>query len=374
MKKKIVWLVYWPNTIYTDIANELSNYFDLHFVYCSIFKNYNFKKSNYNIIFLDYNSNYFSFLYKYNLKKDLPFILNFKDLNKTFDTLKPDLIISNIFYMPASFQAAKYCKKNNIPFILQTEIKKIPSDIIKNIITRILLVYAREMFNQAKYILPWTNQGVVFGKKHFGINNKNKIKILPAGLNTQLFKPILKKTNKRIRLLCIARMVPYKNHIFLLESFYKVLKIRKDISLTLLGQGPLKEEIIKKINNLGLKDYVKLLEYIPYQKMPLIYARHDVLILPSFNESIGMVVPEAMAQGLPVIVSDTVGAELYIQNNMNGYIFKTNDIDDLKNKILLMTDKQKICQFGLNAQKHIKENYDVKIIAKQFKKIISDAL
>jgi len=120
-----------------------------------------------------------------------------------------------------------------------------------------------------------------------------------------------------------------------------------------------------------LKNEVKILNRMSHSDMRKVYINHDVLLLPSIGEAIGMVVPESMACGTPVIVSDTVGAKDYVIESENGLIFKTGDYRDLTDKILAVS-KMDIGKMGKNAAKHIAENYNIEKVADNFYKILKN--
>ena len=75
---------------------------------------------------------------------------------------------------------------------------------------------------------------------------------------------------------------------------------------------------------------ISFLGAVDNKNLPNIYQSHDVFILSSYSEVWGLVVEEALNNGLPVIVSDKVGcADEIIQNGENGYTFKSNDTESL---------------------------------------------
>lgn len=77
------------------------------------------------------------------------------------------------------------------------------------------------------------------------------------------------------------------------------------------------------------RDLVQLHYDVAYEDMSAIYRAHDILVLPSRDEPFGMVVLEAMAHGLAVVVSDTVGARCCVVPGRNGLVFPSDDIDAL---------------------------------------------
>jgi glycosyltransferase involved in cell wall biosynthesis len=87
----------------------------------------------------------------------------------------------------------------------------------------------------------------------------------------------------------------------------------------------LEGEIRQQIRENGLTGIITLKKPVQYREIPDVYASHDCLVLASRNEAIGMVVPEALACGIPCIVPDTGGPSTYITHGRNGLVFRTGD-------------------------------------------------
>ena len=93
----------------------------------------------------------------------------------------------------------------------------------------------------------------------------------------------------------------------------------------------------------------------------------DILVLPSIKfESFGMVLIEAMRQKVPVICSDSGGMKEIVKNNINGLIFKNNNIYDLKKKLLiLINSNNKRKEFGKKGYLTFKDKFTNKIFIKE---------
>ncbi len=127
------------------------------------------------------------------------------------------------------------------------------------------------------------------------------------------------------KLLCVARFSEEKNLALLIRAF-KRSNVSRTWSLSLVGGGPLKEELIK----LSADAPVEIIEWAKYADLPHIYAQAGCFVLPSRFEPWGLVANEAMAAGLPIILSDQVGAlpEL-LEEGVNGWQFKSDSEDEL---------------------------------------------
>ncbi|MBR3164491.1 glycosyltransferase family 1 protein [Candidatus Saccharibacteria bacterium] len=161
----------------------------------------------------------------------------------------------------------------------------------------------------------------LFGDQAF---DKGKVKIIRNAIDVEKFKfdPVArKKLRKEIGIKDddfvvghIGRFVEQKNHRFLIDIFAEAKKEKKNAKLVLVGQGPLREEIRQKVEDLGLqKDVFFLGQRNDTNKL---YSVFDVFCLPSLYEGLPVVGVEAQANGVPCVFSDQVTEEIAINKNV----------------------------------------------------------
>jgi len=129
--------------------------------------------------------------------------------------------------------------------------------------------------------------------------------------------------------LASARFIEIKNLIGLLDAYVLFRRRRPDSStkLVLLGDGPLRAAIESKIAELGLGEQVVLPGFKQYGELPSFYGLAQAFIHVSRIEPWGLVVNEAMAAGLPVIVSRACGcAKNLVIDGGNGYLVDHDDL------------------------------------------------
>ena len=127
------------------------------------------------------------------------------------------------------------------------------------------------------------------------------------------------------KFLFVGRLTAVKNLQFLIQVFNEF----PNCQLTIAGFGELESEL-RSIAS----ENIKFIGAVPNKHLTKIYQDHDVFILPSYSEPWGLVVEEALNNGLPVIVSDRVGcADEIIEEGKNGLIFKNNDDKSLQDCI-----------------------------------------
>lgn len=156
------------------------------------------------------------------------------------------------------------------------------------------------------------------------------IEVLPTGLSKTAFYPDQQKA-KRLReqfcegrpfLFCtVARLAKEKNLEFLLESLalYKQ-KAGPCFKLLLIGKGPYREKLCRRIGELALTEEIILTGEVRNEDMKEYCAASDLFLFSSRSETQGIVLLEAMAVGTPVLALRATGTDDIVINGVNGYM------------------------------------------------------
>ena len=120
------------------------------------------------------------------------------------------------------------------------------------------------------------------------------------------------------RFLFLGRFVPEKNLAFTIRAFLASGLVERGCSLTLVGEGPLKEELIRTF---GGQPGIVFSPYVSQAELPDLLSRFDALVLLSAMETYGLVLEEALKCGMPVLVSDRVGAvDTLVRDGVHGRV------------------------------------------------------
>jgi len=160
------------------------------------------------------------------------------------------------------------------------------------------------------------------------------------------------RKDQRVVLYC-GRLSPEKNLFHLIEAFKQVKS--EDKLLILVGDDPLRAQL-ENIAAEYESESVRFFGFQNRQNIPEFYTAADLLVLPSAQETWGIVVNEGLCFGLPVIVSDQVGsASDLISEGENGYIYPVGDIAALTNLIGKVIDlnENKLTALGSKSQEII---------------------
>ncbi|MEM3394014.1 MAG: glycosyltransferase, partial [Candidatus Methanomethylicia archaeon] len=164
-----------------------------------------------------------------------------------------------------------------------------------------------------------------------------------------------------------GRLVPEKGIGYLIKVITGMQW--KNTEFWFVGDGKLRSFI----EALEQKYPVKYFGYIDDQKiLAKIYQSADILVLPTIsNELFGIVLIEAMACGLPVIATDTVGPREIIKNGVTGFIIPRRDIKALREAIMLLIQDHALRKrMSIKAREEAIKKYDVSIISDRWLKIM----
>jgi glycosyltransferase involved in cell wall biosynthesis len=137
-----------------------------------------------------------------------------------------------------------------------------------------------------------------------------------------------------------CRFIRVKNLPRLLEGYARYRQEAGSAAwgLVLAGDGPERDKVAEAMRMLNLDDSVRLAGFVQYDGLPARYARAGAFILPSVSEPWGLVVNEAMAAGLPVLVSNRCGcAPDLVQEGRNGFTFDPYETEELARLMLRLS-------------------------------------
>ncbi len=162
-----------------------------------------------------------------------------------------------------------------------------------------------------------------------------------------------KVAEDEILVLFAGKLESIKNFLLLLTAF-QALNLRQ-VHLLFVGNGHLENGLRESLNKTSQK--IHFLDFQNQSQMPAIYQACDLFCLPSKRETWGLAVNEAMAAGKAILISDKVGCAIDLVNpGVNGAVFKSGDLNDLKQNLKILTEnKTKLTQMGLASQKIIQD-------------------
>ncbi len=270
-------------------------------------------------------------------------------VDKTLDSLQPVAVAIPGWHERCSLAALLWCAQRGVPAIMMSETTAWDDERKK----------WREFVKRR--VLGLCSGGVAGGKSHadymaqLGMTQDRVFLGYDAVDNDYFAAGAAESRNQRSVVsgqfglpekffLASARFVEKKNLARLIQAYAlyrkksEVRAQKSDLrhrssdlwSLVLLGDGPLKSDLCRLISDLGLQNSVLLPGFKQYHDLPAYYGLASVFVHASTTEQWGLVVNEAMACGLPVLVANRCGCAIdLVQEGVNGFTFDPNNVEQL---------------------------------------------
>ena len=288
----------------------------------------------------------------------VPFFLTaeYFSLKKLIKKIKPDIIHAH-WIIPQGFITAlvKKTSRNKVEYVVTSH----GSDLmgIKN-----LSSIKKFVMKNSKYVTVVSSALKNEVKK---IDENIKVEVIPMGVDTKLFNPnkkdnsIKKKYNiQGTFLLFVGRLAPEKGIDLLIEAMPEVIKKYPKTKLMIIGDGTLKNQIQKRVNELKIKENIIFMGWVNNKDLPKYYATADVFVCPSRREGFGLTFVEAGMSGCFLIGTNTGGIKDIIKDKENGLVIERNSSKEISRAILYYDDKQKInSDYDNFSWNHISKRY-----------------
>jgi glycosyltransferase involved in cell wall biosynthesis len=208
-----------------------------------------------------------------------------------------------------------------------------------------------------------------------------KTEIQPVTIETEIFKPLNKKSELRKELnikgekilLFIGRINFAEKGIGYLLEAVKIAKEKlPDLNLVIIGGGGEEERMLKKIKELQLENFTQHVGRKPLFELVKYINASDVFMMPSvWLETFGQVTIEAMSCGVPVIGFDCGATPEININNKTGFNVPTKNVEAMADAIIkTFSDDERRQQMGVNARQRVIDNYSYEAMIKQYIELV----
>jgi glycosyltransferase involved in cell wall biosynthesis len=310
-------------------------------------------------------------VYSFNISKKYGFLEAYQKLKKIVIQEKPDLMVA-------------YLTRSEIVTRLLGRFYKIPvvgtfvNDLYCKSYNQHLSWKAKNLVSVFKYINRATSKicvGFVSNSeaiktanaKHLSIEPE-KIKVINRGRESFRFRrKNFEQTGKSasIKFLNVSRLFAVKGHRFMILGFKQFLTSYPEASLSIVGDGPLRNELLALIKENNLENKVILLG--ARNDVPSLLSEYDCFVFPSLVEGFSGALVEAMFAGLPILASDIAQNKEAITHLKTGYLFKRESADEVKKAMLWYKENpDQANKLAINAYEYAKENFELDKIVDRF--------
>jgi colanic acid/amylovoran biosynthesis glycosyltransferase len=198
--------------------------------------------------------------------------------------------------------------------------------------------------------------------------DKRKILVHHSGIDTKQFgflspRP---KSGDLVRLLTIARLVEKKGVRYGIEAVAEVLRTHPNIEYRIVGDGPLRSELLGLIERLDCGSRIQLLGWKRQDEIVGMFENSDILLAPSVaggngdEEGIPNVLMEALARGLPVLSTYHGGIPELVQDGKSGFLVPERDVKALAEKLRVLIDNRDLWPaMGEAGRRFVEEHFNI---------------
>lgn len=152
----------------------------------------------------------------------------------------------------------------------------------------------------------------------YGFCDKYPVEIIPNGVDTSVYYPVKRENEEKdsVELLFVSRLIERKGLQNVIPYLAEIeAAVKRQIHLTIVGDGPYRETLEKITDECGVRDKVSFLGQKDKNELPELYRRGDVFVFPSKREGMPNAVLEAMASGLAIVMTPCEGAKELVDGN-----------------------------------------------------------
>jgi glycosyltransferase involved in cell wall biosynthesis len=177
---------------------------------------------------------------------------------------------------------------------------------------------------------------------------------LPYFSDLQRFKNSERSATRERVFLFSGSLISRKGVDLLARAFVRLAREVPNVRLRIVGEGELRESLVQTLR--PVSERVEFVGFREWNELPGEYSRADVLCVPSRYDGWGLVVPEGLASGLPVIATDRMGAALeFLESGRNGWLIPAGDEEAILNAMreaALMSESE-LKQLGREARESV---------------------
>jgi len=283
---------------------------------------------------------------------------------KALDQAAPEAILCGGYSYVASWQALRWARRRAVPFLLWSE-----SNLQDSRRSHALTEFLKKRFLDrcSGFVVPGRS-ALEYMRAHGA--KENSIFIAPNAVDNELFARAAENARRneaalRTELalpnryfLFVGRLVREKGVFELLRAYASLSQsLRQEVGLVFVGDGDARSPLEKEAASIS-GGTIRFTGFAQREQLGSYYGLADALVLPTYTDTWGMVVNEAMACGLPVIVSRAAGcAADLIRENWNGLLVAAKDVRGLESAMRLLAEQTELrTTMGANSAEQIRNS------------------
>lgn len=200
------------------------------------------------------------------------------------------------------------------------------------------------------------------------------LEVIRGGVDTDLWRASDRDSATRLEILNVGRLAPVKGQALLVDAIAQLGKRGVDVHCRIVGDGPEREQLARRITELGLHDSVELTGPVGQDQIRELYEQADVFCLPSFREGLPFVLIEALSMELAVVATRIMGIPELVTDGRSGLLVTPARVDELAEALeRLSRDRELRISLGRAGRQTVQRDYEMARVAEELRSAFAAA-
>jgi len=198
-----------------------------------------------------------------------------------------------------------------------------------------------------------------------------RVRFISVPIDLERFSPAAEKEPSPT-VVGVGQLVAYKGWEVFLRVVREVRREVPDVRARIYGDGPLRSELIRRRDALGLADCVEMIPRT--DDMPAALRQGSVYLSTSRREGLSIAAAEAVACGLPMVLTDVSGSDVLVAAGVNGSIVPIGDVSALVAEVTaILTDEQRRTRMAAAGRERAEKLFNPRTIRRQYTELFQQA-
>ena len=272
------------------------------------------------------------------------------------------------FAVPSGALALIINEFTNIPYILTTHLGDVPGGVPEktNRWFRWVKPFTPRIWKKAARVTAVSAHTRQLALAHYPVD----IQVIPNAVDTHALDPGVIAINDPPGIMFAGRFQPQKNPLQIVQTLSQVANL--PWRATLVGDGPLREEVEAEIERLGLQDRIACPGWVEPDQVIEAMRGGDLLFMPSRSEGLPMVGLQALSMGLAIVAGEVGGFVDLVEDGRNGYLLHPDDAAGFEREVRgLLSDRERLLQFRQHSRA-MAGRFDIRKVGVEFEQLFMD--
>ncbi len=280
------------------------------------------------------------------------------------DTYQYDLTHS-FFTVPSGIVSLYLLLARNLPYIVSLRGADVPGYSERfPLIYKLFTPLIRVIWQRAAYVVT-NSRGLTELAQQTA--PEQEFKEIYNGVSVKKFSPLTEGKKRPFTILLAARLTHRKGFIYAIDALEKLLEQHDDIEMIVAGgDGGVMRKLKGHAQALSIHKRITFTGRYAHEEAATIYQQADVFVMPSLNEGMSNNALEALASGLPIIMTPTGGAVELVQEGVNGYLVASRSGAAIAERVEQLYRDRDLLERMSGASRQLAESFSWKVTSDQY--------